>query len=192
MSVDPILREFPYSFETERLMIRGLLPGDGGKLRTAIVESQKELIPWMPWAINILSEVEQEARACKSHLQFLAREDLQMVIFLKGTDTLIGGTGLHRINWNVPKFEIGYWLHSHYTRQGYMTEAVDGLTDFAFDLLGARRVEIRCDVMNVRSSAVPKRLNFVHEATLKHDDRDHTSGELRDTMIFAKVRRDGE
>ena len=52
-----------------------------------------------------------------------------------------------------------------------------------FETLGANRVEIRCDALNARSAAVPRRLGFVHEATLRNDTRDHT-GKLRDTFIF--------
>ena len=184
----PILFDFPYSFETERLTIRGPLPGDGQEIRTAVMESRAELRPWMPWAHEkLLSEEAYEARAREGQLKFLSREDLWMMLLLKGTKTIIGGSGLHRIDWNVPKFHIGYWVRTAYTRQGFITEAVAGITTFAFNTLGAKRVEIRCDSRNERSAAVPRRLGFVHEGTLHHDDRDHFTGELRDTLIFAKT-----
>ncbi len=109
------------------------------------------------------------------------------MLLLKGTNTIIGGSGLHRINWKVPKFEIGYWVRTSLARQGYITEAVAGITDFAFNTLGAKRVEIRCDALNGRSAAIPQRLGFIHEGTLRHEDRHHVNNELRDTMIFAKI-----
>ncbi len=184
----PILFDFPYSFETERLTIRGPLPGDGKEVHAAVMESREELRRWMPWAHEQpLSAEEYEARVRDGRLKFLAREDLWLMLLLKGARTIIGGSGLHRINWNVPKFEIGYWVRTSYARQGYITEAVSGITDFAFNILGAKRVEIRCDAHNERSAAVPRRLGFVHEGTLRHDDRDHYTGELRDTLIFAKI-----
>jgi len=186
---NPILIDFPYSFETERLTIRGPLPGDGKELHTAVIESLDELRPWMPWAVGkIRNEEEYEVRVREARLKFLAREDLWLLLFLKGTKTIVGSSGLHRINWDVPRFEIGYWVRTSYARQGYITEAVAGITDFAFDTLGAKRVEIRCDALNVRSAAVPQRLDFVHEATLRHDDRDYITKKLSDTMIFAKIR----
>jgi len=186
---NPILFDFPYSFDTERLTIRGPLPGDGEEVHAAVKESVAELRPWMPWAAEkIMSVEEYEIRLREGQLKFLSREDLWMMILLRRTNTIIGGTGLHRIDWNVPKFEIGYWVRTSYARQGYITEAVAALTDFAFNTLGAKRVEIRCDERNVRSTAVPQRLDFVHEATLRHDDRNHLTKQLRDTMIFAKIR----
>ena len=185
---DPILREFPYSLETERLLIRGPLPGDGKMVRTAVLESQDELKQWLPWAVDIPDEEQYEANIRKGHTRFLNREDLWMMILLKDTGVIIGGSGLHRIDWDVPKFEIGYWLATVYTGHGYMTEAVEAINNFAFDTLGARRVEIRVDSNNHKSIAIPKRLGFALEATLHNESRHHLTNELRDTLIFAKIR----
>lgn len=188
-NANPILLDFPYSFETERLTIRGPLPGDAVRLREAVLESQTELKPWMPWAVDIPTEQQYEVRVREGRLKFLAREDLWLMLLLKGTETIVGGSGLHRIDWNVPKFEIGYWVRSAYAGQGLITEAVTGITAFAFDTLGARRVEIRCDVKNTRSAAVARRAGYTLEGTFHNDARDHF-GQLRDTYIFARTQDD--
>ncbi|NJN54706.1 MAG: GNAT family N-acetyltransferase [Anaerolineae bacterium] len=185
--MEPILREFPYSFETERLTIRGPLAGDGTRVRTAVLESQNELKEWLPWAVAIPTEEEYEARVRQGQLRFLAREDLWMMLLLKESETIIGGSGLHRIDWSVPRFEIGYWVRTAYGEQGYISEAVAGITEFAFRQLAANRVEIRCDALNERSAAIPRRLGYTHEATLRNESRHHLSNALRDTMIFAKT-----
>lgn len=183
----PILQDFPHSFDSERLTIRCPLPGDGAELLAAIVESQAELAPWLPWAVGEqkLEQVEENVR--RGHARFLTREDLWLMLFLRGTNTVVGGSGLHRIDWAVPKFEIGYWVRTRFARQGYIKEAVTAVSQFAFETLGAKRVEIRCDANNVRSAAIPPKVGFVHEATLRQDGRHHVSGDLRDTMIFAKI-----
>lgn len=186
--MDPILRDFPSSFETARLTIRCPQPGDGAELNAAIVESLTELRPWMPWAQQAPTLEESEASVRKAYARFLQREDLWLFLFLKGTNTLVGSSGLHRIDWTVPRFEIGYWVRTPYAGQGYITESTAGITEFAFQTLGANRVEIRCDAKNERSAAVARRLNFVHEGTLRWDSRCPMTDELRDTMIFAKVK----
>ncbi|HRO23391.1 MAG TPA: GNAT family N-acetyltransferase [Promineifilum sp.] len=183
---NPILLDFPYSFETERLTIRGPLPGDGRSVREAVLESQEDLKPWMPWAMEVPSEEGYEIRVREGQLKFLAREDLWLMLLLKGTHTIIGGSGLHSIDWDVPKFEIGYWVRSSYAGQGYITEAVNGITAFAFNSLGAQRLEIRCDVRNTRSAAVARRAGYTLESTFHSDARDHFD-RLRDTFIFVKV-----
>lgn len=184
---NPILLDFPYSFETERLTIRGPLPGDAARIREAVIESHSELVPWMPWAVEVASERDYEIRVRKGRLKYLAREDLWMILLLKDTETVIGSSGMHRIDWSVPKFEIGYWARTSYSGQGYITEAVNGITSFAFDKLGAQRLEIRCDVKNTRSAAVARRAGFTLEGTLRNDVRDHF-GQLRDTYVFARLR----
>ncbi|MBE2225506.1 MAG: GNAT family N-acetyltransferase [Anaerolineae bacterium] len=188
--MDPILKEFPNSFDTERLTIRCPMPGDGPALNEAVLESIEELRPWLPWAKETPTLENTEANVRKGYTRFLNREDLWLLLFLKDTNICIGGSGLHRIDWGVPKFEIGYWLRTSYVGQGYMTEAVAGITDFAFDMLGAKRVEIRCDALNERSASVAQRLNFPLEGILRCEARNQTSGKLRDLMIFAKIASD--
>jgi RimJ/RimL family protein N-acetyltransferase len=185
--MNPILLEFPDSFETKRLLIRSPLPGDGRIVRQAALESQPELKEWLPWAVELPDEDAYEALVRQGRLKFLAREDLWLLLFHKESNTCIGGSGLHRINWDVPRMEIGYWLHTAYTGQGLMTEAVLGITEFAFTTLGAQRVEIRCDQNNTASAAVAQRAGYTLEGVLLAHDRHHATKQLRNTMIFART-----
>ena len=186
--MNPILFDFPHSFETERLTIRCPMPGDGPELNAAVIESWEFLSPWMPFATGEKPTVEEtEANVRKAYAKFLTREDLRLSLFLKGTNTIVGSSGLHRMNWEIPKFEIGYWVRKRFAGLGFITEAVAGITDFAVREFGAKRIEIRCDARNERSAAVPRRLNFELEGILRNDDVHHLTGELRDTMVFARI-----
>lgn len=183
----PILRDFPHQIETDRLLIRCPLPGDGPALAEAIAVSLPELRPWLPWAMTDPTAEGCEANVRRGYARFVNREDLWLMVLLKETQTMIGGSGLHRIDWDVPKFEIGYWISTPYAGQGYVTEAAAAVADFAFQTLGARRVEIRCDAQNARSAAVARRLQFPLEGTLRHNLRHHLTHDLRDTLVFAKT-----
>jgi RimJ/RimL family protein N-acetyltransferase len=182
----PILLDFPDSFDTERLTIRSPLPGDGEELQAAVAETIDDLRPWMPWADHVPTVEEDEELVRRWRAHFLTREDLPLLLFLKGTPTLVGGSGLHRINWQVPSFEIGYWVRQRFAGQGYITEAVRGVAQFAFETLGARRVEIHCDARNVRSQRVAERAGFALEATLRNHDV-AADGGLRDTLVFVRL-----
>jgi len=186
----PILRDFPSSFVTARLTIRAPQPGDGPELHAAVLESLDELRPWMPWAKDPPTLENEEEVVRRAHAEFMARNDLMLLLFLKGTDTIVGASGLHRIDWSVPRFEIGYWVRTAFAGQGYISEAVRGITAFAFDTLGARRVEIHCEDRNTRSANVATRTGFTLEGVLRNQRRNHLSGELGNTMIFAQVRDD--
>ncbi|GIO23323.1 GNAT family N-acetyltransferase [Oceanobacillus sp. J11TS1] len=184
--MEPILLIFPNQFETERLLIRAPKPEDWKPIYEAIQASIKELRPWLPFARQEQTELGAQKTTKKAYLNFLAREDLRFHAFDKETGEFIISSGLHRINWNVRKFEIGYWIDTKFSGKGYVTELVEGLTTFAFQELKANRVEIRCDTKNIKSKAVAERAGFKLEGILRNDDVEE-NGELRDTCVFAVI-----
>lgn len=185
--MNPILLSFPESFETGRLLIRAPQWGDGAVMNAAILESLEELRPWLPFARTAPTLEESEAFTREARLAFLRRRELHMRLYHKETGAFIGCSGLHRIDWDIRSFEIGYWVRTSCAGQGYITEAVNGITDFAVSVLGANRLEIRCSARNARSAAVAERAGFKLEAVLRSSRRGE-SGELEDSKIYAKVR----
>src|SRR5690625_3726442 len=163
------------------LFLRLPLPGDGGSVYEAIQASKDELKLWLEFAQHDQSLEETEANVREAYVHFLQRSDMRMHIFHRATNQFIGCTGLHAIDWEVPKFEIGYWVDSRQTGKGYITEAVQGLTDFAFQTLEANRVEIRCDAKNKKSRAIPESLSFPLEGIYYNDSIKIGGNELRDT-----------
>jgi RimJ/RimL family protein N-acetyltransferase len=183
---NPILLDFPDQLETERLIIRAPRAGDGAAVQAAVLESINELRPWMPWAHPAPTVEEAEASIREAAARYLKREDFRFNLHRKSDGLFVGGSGLHRIDWAVPRFEIGYWVRTSLQGHGYITEAVLGITDFAFNVLGANRMEIRCDARNERSAAVARRAGYQLDACLRNNGRG-VNGELCDTLIFSKL-----
>ena len=100
---------------------------------------------------------------------------------------LVGGLGLHRIDWPLGRFEIGYWRRAGFEGRGLVTEGVIAIARMAFDVLGARRVEIRMDDRNERSWKLAERAGFTLEAVLRFDAAT-LQGEPRSTRVYARVR----
>ncbi|MFC4098158.1 GNAT family N-acetyltransferase [Paenibacillus xanthanilyticus] len=186
-NVHPQLLEVAEQFESERLLIRAPRWGDGAMLNEAVAESMPELSAWMPWAVELPSVAQSEITVREGRARYLDRSDLWLLLIEKATGRLVGSSGLHRIEWEARKFEIGYWARSGFTGQGYITEAVHRITSFAAHELGANRIEIRCDARNVRSAAVAERCGFTREGLLRMEKLG-VDGSLRDTLVFAKVR----
>ena len=177
---------YPLVLETERLIIRSPQESDGAGLNAAIADSFTELHQWMPWAQAIPS-VKQSIENCRNAVkEFKEGEDYRLHLFLKDPMTFIGCSGIHRFDWEVPRAEIGYWLRSSYTGQGFMTEAVGEITRYLIEDLEMNRVEIRMSAQNVKSRAIPQRLGFTFEGILRNEDR-HPDGNLRDTCIYALI-----
>jgi RimJ/RimL family protein N-acetyltransferase len=181
----------PAQIDTERLLLRQPAPGDGWALCEAVGASIDELRLWMPWAQDETSTEASEANVGRMQANFERREDLTYFIFERAPDgsagALVGGTGLHRIEWTVPRFEIGYWRRSDRAGRGLVTEAVRALSRVAFDALAAQRVEIRMDDRNLASARVAERAGFRFEGLLRRDTRG-VKGEVHDTRVYSRVR----
>lgn len=189
--MDPLLIDIPERLPTERFIARCPQAGDGPAVNAAVCETLDELRPWMPWAQAAPTPDESESHARRAHARFGLREDLVMFIFerLPGDreGRLLGGSGLHRMNWEARSFEIGYWRRTGCERRGVITEVVRALTRLCFDALAAQRVEIRMDEGNLASRRVAERAGFTFEGVLRRDSVTPT-GEPRDTRVYSRVR----
>jgi len=189
--MDPLLIDVPERIETERLVLRAPRRGDGALVNDAVCASLAELSPWMPWAGAMPSVDESEAHCRRQQARFILREDFVLLVFLRqgnGSEgELVGCTGLHRIDWPLRRFEIGYWRKTGCEGRGIVTEAAKAMARLAFDSLGARRVELRMDDSNERSWKVAERAGFTLEALLRFDAV-NSRGEPRSTRVYARVR----
>ena len=173
-----------YRVETERLVIRCWQPQDAALGKEAIDASREHLREWMPWADT---EPEPLAVTIRRLRQFRAMFDLDKdyvyAVFNKDEDQVVGGSGLHtRLGENAR--EIGYWIHVDHINRGYATEVSAALTKVAFEIDGMDRVEIHCSPRNLASTAVPRKIGFVHEATLRRRGP-IKDGQPVDSMIWS-------
>jgi hypothetical protein len=66
---------------------------------------------------------------------------------------------------------IGYWLGEEFTGKGIMTTVVRDLIEIGRSYYALQKVDIRCATRNSRSRAIPERLGFSHEGTLRRAER---------------------
>lgn len=189
MTTSPALEPVPMPIETDRLLLRPYERDDAEALGAAVRGAYEHLRPWMPWPSADQSTEQSLETIAGMQSRWAVREDLNVGIFDRTSGELLGGSGLHRMDWTARTFEIGYWIRPDHEGCGYVTETARALTDFAFDALRAERVEIRLDPKNSRSRAVPMRLQFIHEGTLRSNLLG-TDGAHRDTEIYAVIRSD--
>ncbi len=145
------------------------------------------LAPWIPWAKKTPT-LARTRRFCARNIKgHRTRKEFGYLIFARDTGDLVGGIGLHRVDWAIPKLEIGYWIGTRFEGRGYVTEAVRALTDFAFKKLGAVRMELLCDLDNRKSSKVAKRAGYRLEG-IHRKSRRNNAGAICDMCIFAQLR----
>jgi RimJ/RimL family protein N-acetyltransferase len=180
------LDKLPETLHSERLLIRVARPGDGAMFNEGILDSHAELAPWLGWVTPAPTLAESEARCCAAHERFLRNEDLMAFFLTKDTGELVGGSGLHKADWALRQFEMGYWGRTRFAGTGLMTEGVRALARHALDALGANRVFLTTDERNERSRRLAERAGFELEGTLRKDRLD-LEGRLRNTRVYAIV-----
>ncbi|HEU0079168.1 MAG TPA: GNAT family protein [Longimicrobiaceae bacterium] len=171
-----------YRVHTPRLVIRCWDPRDATLLSAAVEASLEHLRGWMPWAAAEPKELDariEDLRRFRGN--FDLGVDFMYGIFDHAEARVLGGTGLH--THAGERREIGYWIHADHVGRGLATEAAAALTRVAFQVERVRRLEIRCDPRNTRSWAIPAKLGFRHEATLRGDVVAPDGGP-RDTMVW--------
>ncbi|HEY7848496.1 MAG TPA: GNAT family N-acetyltransferase [Ktedonobacterales bacterium] len=187
---------------TARVVIRAYRPADAEALYESVAASREHIARWLPWAHEHTGADYARDLIARFQQQWRLGEDYTYGVFARTANdqpvdlpanqsatpsgALLGGLGLHPRHWDVPSFEMGYWLAAHAEGHGYITEAASALVAYTLREMGALRIEIRCDARNARSAAVAQRLGFAQEALL-HKHRRAADGSLRDTLIFAKV-----
>ncbi len=172
-----------YRIVTSRLVIRCPEPKDAPAMDLALRQSLDHLRPWLLWA-------KDEPANLGKRLEFIRRsrgnfdlgKDFTYFIFNRIETVLLGGSSLST-RLGLDAREIGYWIHEDYINQGFATEVSAALTKVAFEIDHVNRLEIHCNPKNVRSASIPRKLGFIHEATL-HNRVEDVNGGLRDAMIW--------
>jgi ribosomal-protein-serine acetyltransferase len=132
----------------------------------ALVDENREYLrEWLPWVDNNKSAVDTQAFIRSSLEQFASNGSFSGGILYQGK--LAGCLGFHSINWSNRATSIGYWLGASFQGNGLMTEACRGLVKYAFNELNLNRVRIRCATANKKSRAIPERLGFKQEGTIR-------------------------
>ena len=176
----------PEQLMSERLVIRVAKPGDGQEFNAAVVESLQELAPWLHWA-TVAPTLEVSEEACRhAYGCFLLGEDLMTFFFDRSSGFLVGGGGLHKADWKLRKFEIGYWCRTGWAGRGFITEAVNTMSDYAMNVLRANRLALAVDERNIRSWRLAERTGFNYEGTHRNADFG-PDGQLRNLRVYAKT-----
>lgn len=166
--------------ETHRLRL--LEESDANELYALIDTNRVYLSRWMPWAAG--QDFQDTLRFIRmAHRQLLDNNGLQAALVCNGA--IIGVVGYHAVNWNHRSTSIGYWLAEQHQGRGTMTSTVRALIDHALGAWKLNRVEVRVAPENTRSRAIPERLGFREEGTLRQAER--IEGRFLDSVVYGML-----
>ncbi|WP_135821785.1 GNAT family N-acetyltransferase [Halostella litorea] len=100
----------------------------------------------------------------------------------------VGHVALFHVDDSAGHAEVGYWLTPGAQGEGYATEAVSLLLDYAFDERRLHRVRARAIETNDASRALLDRLGFAAEGVLR--DEEYVDGKHVDTHTYGLLARE--
>lgn len=146
-------------------------------------KNREHLNQWLPW-VHSVKQPEDTAQFIKeSQQQWINNQGFQAAVMVN--DHISGIIGHHKIDWQNQKTSLGYWLGKSYQGRGIITKCCATVVQHTFDNLELHRVEIHCASNNHKSRAIPERLGFIHEATLK--DGIQINGEFKDRIVYREL-----
>jgi ribosomal-protein-serine acetyltransferase len=151
------------------LELRPLRLRDARALYALVDADRDRLRRWLPWPDDNRSVLDSRAYILRVRAQ--AQRGVAQSYGLWWHECLVGVAGFVWIDAVNRNAGIGYWLAGAAQGQGLMTAAVAALVRHGFRALKLNRIEIRAGVRNRRSRAVPRRLGFRHEGTLRQAER---------------------
>jgi ribosomal-protein-alanine N-acetyltransferase len=175
------LEAFP-RLETKRLALRAMQPSDAEALFRIL--SDEEVMRY--YDRPALIHLDEAQHIIATHRErFEHGEAMRWGISIKENDTLIGNCGFF---WQ-PRHqfaEIGYVLARAYWRQGIMTEALQALLHFGFNVKNLHRIEAEVILGNYASIQILRKLGFQEEGVLR--ERLFVHDRFHDVKLFSLLK----
>jgi RimJ/RimL family protein N-acetyltransferase len=160
-----LLLEIPTRLETETLIVRKYEKGDGKDLLALLDRNNnRELLREAANEVDDIKTIDDAEIDVREHAaEWESRKRFVMGIWLKSTEEYVGQIWIEPKKWDVPSFELGYYIDQSYIRKGIATEAAKRSLTFLFEDLKAHKVIIITRDANERSWKLAERLGFARE-----------------------------
>ena len=172
------------TLRSARLHLRPFTPADTDAI-FAIFSNPRVMRYWdsPPWKeraqaerfIENCARIEQEASGAR------------LAIERSADGVLLGQCSFFRWNPTFRSAAIGYCLDEAAWSQGYATEAIGALLQWAFGTLELNRIQAEIDTRNPGSARVLEKFGFVREGTLREDCV--VDGDVSDSWVYGLLRR---
>jgi ribosomal-protein-serine acetyltransferase len=176
-----VKRQERYLKFDESLELQLLSLGHTDDLFNLVDANRDHLREWLPWLDANASPKETETFIQSTISQYENGQGPQCAVFYNAV--MCGVCGFHPIDVRNKSGSLGYWLSNTCLGKGIMTMSVKTIVKTGFMEYGLNRVEIACATGNLKSRAIPERLGFVFEGTLR--ERELLCGKYVDHAIYS-------
>lgn len=174
--------------ERNRVYLRFPVQRDWRNWAALRAESRDFLAPWEPtWAYDALTRGAFRRRLKMYKAEMRQGITYSFLILRRVDDVLLGGITLSNLRRGVAQTAtLGYWIGVPHGNQGYMTDSLAAILEFAFSRIGLHRVEAACLPANEASRRLLLRSGFREEGYAREYLR--ISGRWQDHQLFAILR----
>lgn len=153
----------------------------------ALTDANREFLSrWLPWPDAVTEPADSKA-FINTQLGLFARgEALHVTIFYR--ETIAGVLGFNSIDQRNGIGYVGYWLARDYNGKGIMTRSVNELISLGWEYYRLNKIDIRCATENHQSRAIPERLGFRNEGTLRCAE--NVNGRYFDHVVYGLLKND--
>lgn len=148
------------------------------------------LLPWEP--VRDRDYVGKKAFRNRVYWSARAASDgraLPLFVFRRDAGAFLGAVTLDNIRRGPAQMaSLGYWIGPDHARQGYMSEAVATLVEYAFTEMGLSRIEAACLKENAASRRLLERCGFKYEGVAQSYLQ--IAGRWRTHVLYANLRSD--
>jgi RimJ/RimL family protein N-acetyltransferase len=141
------------------MLLEPVTPAHADALYDAVASSRKELLPWMPWAVDPTPDGSR-AQAARSEADWGEGSHYHFALVERDTGMVLGVAGFNMTGALAP--ELHYWIRTDHARRGLTTEAARALIDWASRELHVHRIGLWAGRDNAASRHVAEKLGFVH------------------------------
>ncbi len=168
----------------ENLELRLVSEKYADELYSAVKQNIYHLQKWLPWATDDYS-VETAKDFIKMNLNGFAKNEFPS-FFIFYENKLVGGIGFNNVNKSDQNAEIGYWLSEDAQGIGTVSKCCREVINLGFNELNLNRIVIRCATGNIKSQAIPERLEFQKEGISRQSAKLH--GEFINLIVYSMLK----
>lgn len=150
-----------------------------------LMRSDERMMNYIPGRLA-KSKADSEKVIQEGKEKLLEGNNITWGIKIKGNKQLIGTIGFYRIQWSNWRGEIGYILHPDFQGKGIMSEAIQEILNFGFQILKFHTIEAVIDPENKPSENILIRNGFIKEAYFKENF--FCEGKFYDSLVYTKFK----
>jgi ribosomal-protein-serine acetyltransferase len=161
---------------------------DAPALLDLITINKERLTHNFPGTISAVIDLTSAKNFIKDKiLQAKKKEALCFIIRDNKKKKIAGIIYVLRIEWKIPKAELGYYIDAEYEGNGITTKSVTKVVQHCFSDLKMNKLFLRTAKGNKASQRVAEKNGFIREGTLRKDFRSG-DGKLIDVYYYGLVR----